>query len=39
MATKIVEIIMSDDESLMKGKLVLVEELMPQKMNRFSFPA
>jgi hypothetical protein len=31
MATKIVEIIMPDDESLMKGKLVLVEELIPKK--------
>jgi hypothetical protein len=31
MATNIVEIIMPDNESLMKGKLVPVEELMPKK--------
>jgi hypothetical protein len=31
MATNIVEIIMLNDESLMKGKLVLVEELIPKK--------
>ena len=31
MAANIVEIIMPDDESLKKGKLVPVEELIPKK--------
>jgi hypothetical protein len=31
MATNIVEIIIPDNESLMKGKLVVVEEVMPKK--------